>query len=179
MSHTVNLSEPRWRDVPSSTLHQISDEGNIRNKNTLRILKQQANRCGYMICRVTTNRARVTLRPHRLVALLFIANPLEKQQVNHIDGVKANNKIRNLEWCTNSENQQHAVANGLKVQKFGKDNALWKLSVDVLREGVYITTLRGKAEVTTFGLEYRNVWSCLKGKRKTCNGYSFKLTETK
>ncbi len=59
---------------------------------------------------------------HRLMAEAFIPNPLNKPQINHIDGNGLNNSIDNLEWVTASENIQHAHANGLmdRVNKFGK-----------------------------------------------------------
>jgi hypothetical protein len=47
------------------------------------------------------------------VALAFIDNPLCKPDVNHIDGNKKHNFVSNIEWCTKSENMQHAWDNGL------------------------------------------------------------------
>lgn len=50
---------------------------------------------------------------HRLLALTYIPNPLNLPQVNHINGVKTDNRIKNLEWCTEKQNSQHAVRIGL------------------------------------------------------------------
>jgi hypothetical protein len=62
---------------------------------------------------------------HRLVALAFIPNPDNKPFVNHINGVKIDNRPINLEWVTNQENKKHAALNGLTAK--GIDNGQSKL----------------------------------------------------
>lgn len=69
-----------------------------------------------------------TVLVHRIVAIAFIENPNNLDQVNHIDGNKENNCITNLEWCSQSQNIEHAHKNNLN--KISSD-ALEKLSKNV------------------------------------------------
>lgn len=68
---------------------------------------------GYKLVCLTVNKVRKNKYIHRLMAEHFIDNPDNKPLVNHIDGNKSNNTISNLEWCTLSENMQHASRTGL------------------------------------------------------------------
>ncbi len=52
-------------------------------------------------------------RIHRLVAETFLDNPMGYKEVNHINGIKHDNRVENLEWCTKSGNEKHKVLNGL------------------------------------------------------------------
>nr|QBK92181.1 MAG: HNH endonuclease [Pithovirus LCPAC304] len=104
----------QWKNIEELSKYQISDEGQVRNKRTGKILKQSKN--GYLTVSLRgpymKNYAR---RTHVLVAQTFIVNPDPKNQtiVNHIDGDKFNNNVNNLEWVTPSENYKHALETGL------------------------------------------------------------------
>lgn len=69
---------------------------------------------------------------HRLVAETFISNPDNKPQVNHKDGNTLNNKVENLEWCTNRENMNHAVKN--KLMAYGVKSGRSKFKPKDIRE---------------------------------------------
>lgn len=98
-----------WKDIAGyEGLYQISNYGNIRNSKG-RLLKYYENHKGYYKVGLNKNGKNSKFRVHRLVAQMFIPNPHEYPQVNHIDGNKQNNNVTNLEWCTNTENQIHAV----------------------------------------------------------------------
>lgn len=66
------------------------------------------------VCLSGHDKKQKVVRVHRLVALTFLESDPERECVNHIDGVKTNNRADNLEWCTPSENMKHAYLLGLK-----------------------------------------------------------------
>lgn len=104
--------------------YEISDNGEIRNANTGRTIKQFIGKDGY----ARTQIAGKTRLVHRLVALTFIPSDVGKDFVNHKDGNKQNNRADNLEWCTRSENMRHAYDNSLKQPMVGIKNGRSKLS---------------------------------------------------
>ena len=74
---------------------------------------------GYPFVRMTINNKTKNFKIHRLIAQAFIPNPENKPQVNHINGIKTDNRVENLEWCTHSENMRHALDTKLRVMKNG------------------------------------------------------------
>jgi hypothetical protein len=87
----------------------ITKDGKIFNKINNHLLKPYINNKGYQ--RVVIGGKKYFV--HRLVAELYVPNPENKMQVNHIDGNKQNNHYSNLEWVTNQENRNHALKNNL------------------------------------------------------------------
>lgn len=91
----------------------VSDRGNIKNKITGKLLKLNTSKKGYKNVTISLNSDKLNIKAHRAVAETFINNPNGFPMVNHIDGDKSNNKVENLEWCTNKMNISHAIAEGL------------------------------------------------------------------
>ncbi len=96
----------KWRRMKGAD-YLVSNTGLIQNKKG-KLLKTKINHCGYECICLYVGGKQHTYRVHRLVAQAFLPNPLNKEQVNHIDGDKLNNKVENLIWSTPIDNVYHS-----------------------------------------------------------------------
>jgi len=104
----------KFKEIPGFTRYGISVDGDILIFKTGKIKKSNKDWGGYLITTlVNDNGESVTKYLHRLVSQNFIPNPENKPQVNHINGIKTDNRAENLEWSTLSENMVHAWKNNL------------------------------------------------------------------
>ena len=92
----------------------ITKEGIVINKKTNRCLKMSLQTSGYYQVKLSFNGVCKVFTIHRLVAENYINNPNNYPCVNHINGIKIDNRVENLEWITYSDNHKHAFKLGLK-----------------------------------------------------------------
>lgn len=97
--------------VPHLTLYE---DGRLYNHKTKKFKKWTKDTNGYMKTQIWVAGKPKNVHQHRLLAESFVPNPQCKSQVNHINGIKSDNRIENLEWVTQSENGKHSFANGLQ-----------------------------------------------------------------
>lgn len=103
-----------WKDIVGyEGKYQVSNCGNIRSLNynktgAIKNISPSVKKTGYKTVNLQTGSMFKCYLLHRLVAQAFIPNPDNKPVVNHKNGDKSDNKVKNLEWCTHKDNQLHA-----------------------------------------------------------------------
>lgn len=138
----TNLNRETWRSVPDyEGIYEISNLGRIKSLDRSctdkrgrkyflygKLMKQKTTSFNYQTISLSKTSKSKDFFIHKLVALAFIPNPENKKEVNHINGIKSDNTVFNLEWCTRSENNRHAIDTGLLVAQRGVDRYNSKLT---------------------------------------------------
>lgn len=108
-----------WKSIKGYEDYEVSASGKVKNKHG-RLLKPIKNQHGYLYVNLSKKGIMTHHFIHRLVAQAFLAIDHQRKFVNHIDGIKTNNTVENLEWCTTRENNLHAIKNGpIKINTSG------------------------------------------------------------
>lgn len=165
---TTSLHSEEWRDIPGyEGRYQASSLGRIRGPRG--ILHPFQNHDGYLINTAYVNGGKLREGVHRLVAKAFVPNLENKPQINHINGIKTDNRPENLEWTTCSENNLHRR----RVLKGGGGRP--KKPVICLSTGVAYPSITEAAKQT--GALPEKVLDCCKGRRQHAAGLRWAYAE--
>jgi hypothetical protein len=115
-------------------LYSVSDFGNVMSMNyantgMLKILQPAKNSHGYFQVWLSKDRKQKSFPIHRLVMVAFVGPPAKGYEVNHISGIKTDNRLHNLEYVTSSQNRLHAFRTGIQVPAHGEKHCNAKLSL--------------------------------------------------
>ncbi|MFA0233806.1 HNH endonuclease [Vibrio sp. 10N.222.55.C7] len=145
--------------------YSISPCGKLRNDKTGQIRKNSLNSSGYIQHMEVEGKHPLL---HRLLAQTFIPNPEDKPYINHRNGIKDDNRLENLEWCTPSENTLHALEIGLQKPNQGGEHGCAKLTdEDVLaihsdpRKSGVICKEYGITRTTLYHIRHKKTWKHL------------------
>jgi hypothetical protein len=167
-----DLENEIWKQVIIENINDekkyfVSNLGRFKNSFGIIMENYKINDNGYIRVFIYNR----TYALHRLIALAFIENPQNKEQVNHIDGNKINNRVDNLEWVTNSENQLHKYQIGLGNNFTRKINQ-YDLEWNFIKEFESIALASKELNIGK-----TNIWGVLNKIRKTAGGFIWKYSE--
>ena len=170
----------RWKKIKDFD-YSVSSIGNIRNDKTGLILKSKKHPKGYLYIGLFKNKRRHSFKIHRIVAECFINNYKNKSQVNHINGIKNDNRVINLEWSTPKENINHAIKLFGKrhfVTKNDKKNYNSTSHKSILQftlDDKFIRKWSGARQVEReLKVNHQNIIHNLKGNTKFAYGFKWK-----
>jgi hypothetical protein len=173
----------KWKKIPDSN-YSVSTHARIRNNLTNYMFKLHVNKQGYQKIHIKVGVVEKNFFVHRLLMAAFVPNPENKPCVNHINGIKNDNRLENLEWCTVRENNIHAFR-CLGKSAEGNYSNLKNIpppvpvySIDSLGNKVRFNSLKeaGISIGTTAGHVYNSVYKKKKnGSPYTAKGYCFEL----
>lgn len=163
-----------WKTIQGYEQYEVSNEGQVRNKKTGRILKPGNNR-GYLQVLLCKNGKQKWFLVHRLVAIMWIPNPNGYPVVNHIDENKENNSVDNLEWCSYKYNINYGTCQQRKGQA-KKDSGNGGKKVYCCELDQTFNSI-SEAERET-GIWHQSIGRCCKGRQQTAGKMHWKYVES-
>lgn len=155
-----------WKEITGFENYMVSNLGRVYSKKSGLILKPGMDKKGYLRVSFYEHGKSNTYKLHRLVAKAFIENPDDLPQVNHKNEDKTDNRVENLEWCTNSYNRYYGTATE-RTQKANMNCESTSVPVRCIETHKVYPSIR-EAERDTGA---KNIFWCCIGKRKTSNGF--------
>jgi hypothetical protein len=163
-----------WKTIEGHPNYMVSNLGNVKHIEcliqykhpTTGVIYNRKKKESLVKPRKTRGYNCVTLneknkRVCRLVAIAFIDNPDNKAEVNHIDGIKSNDNVNNLEWVTKSENMKHAFKMGFMDNGIKKRRLLFSRKVLCLRTNIVFDSINQFASAR--GIDSSNISRALSG----------------
>ena len=183
--------EEIWKDIPNyEGLYQASTMGRIKRLESKvwnrfdfitkkeHILKPRYTRKGYIHYALYKNGERKDFKCHWLILSTYIENKDNKPQINHINGKKDDNRLENLEYCTNEENQKHAYRIGLKKPMRGAKNPKARKVNQYDLKGEFIKQWNCINEAKrNLNILNAHIGECCKGTRKNAGDFKWRYVD--
>ena len=159
-----------WRTIPSYPDYEGSDDGEVRNIKTGRIMKQQVNDKGDHKVQLRKDNRPYTIKVSRLIAEAFIPSEedISRLDAMHIDSDKSNHHPSNLKWATRKEVINNAFNNGVKRPSRS-------LGVRIVETGEEFDSIRECARALGNENYQKMIGDCLKRPEHYAYGYHFEL----
>lgn len=149
--------------------YSITDDGQVINKQTKRVLKHSKNPSGYHIVVISKEGKRKAFSVHRQLMLAFNFIPdSDKFEVNHIDGNKDNNTLDNLMWITPSDNVKHSIS------QLRSETVIQRKRIEASAKDFNKQFESAEKVAEYFDTHIQSVYRVLRGERKTLKGFNLK-----